>query len=213
MTPAEKGVLLAAAASPLLAANGRWHRADLPARRPLNSSELQAFRRLRRRGSLYWSDRLSEAWPTDAGLGEARRIRRQLPGLGVLRALGDAGELVRRERETTQAEAAAILATDGVPADRVVEWVRPLTGAEWSREREPVAVCSGVEMDAFRQLGLVVLLAGDTRAQLTGAGRWCAGLGPESDSNGSGAGEATGGGQRPETASGVPQRPSKEVLR
>lgn len=207
MTPAETEVLLAAVAVPLQRYSEQWHRLDLPAPAPVKNETVNT---LERRGLLTLVELpLVEAYPTADGLTEARRIRRQLPGIGVLRALGEADELVRWERRTTQAEAAAILMAAGLPADRVVEWVRPTRG----RADEGRCVCSGVELETLRQLGLVVLLAGDTRAQLTGAGRWCADIGPESDSNGSGPGEATGGAQGAETAPEGRQRPSKEVLR
>jgi hypothetical protein len=193
----ERCVLLAAAASPLEWYSGEWYRVDLP-----------AGRQRVRVGALLQRELLRRSGPatlalTDDGLEVAETFRDALDPerRQILRVLDSAGELVRRERRISELEAVAVWAEGAEPSETVVEWLRPVVDGPWTHGREPARICSGTDLDYLRELGLVVLLAGGTRAQLTGAGRWCAAEGPSSDSKPGVDQGAPGGGPEPETAS------------
>jgi hypothetical protein len=93
----------------------------------------------------------------------------QLTGLALLRRIADAGELVRRERPLTAEEAYELRRQGYEAGEAVIEWVAPLRGAADIYQR-PVVVATNKVVVGLEQLGLVVLLAGGTRAQLTPAG-------------------------------------------
>ncbi len=178
LSAAERKVLLAAAAGPLRRPSREalwWCRTDTPVAQPLSADEGSAMRRLIGRGLLTSTGPVAGHWRelcriTPAGLEEAETLRSVLgrDRRRLLRQIGEADELVRRERETTEQEYCAILADGGEPTDRLVEWLQPDRSGFG-----PVEVCYDSELQQLAERGLVVLLNGGTRAQLTGAGRWC----------------------------------------
>lgn len=229
MSPAERIVLLAAAASPLRRYGlGPWWRTDRPA--PIGEQPDAAYRwQQLPAGSveaLVGAELLSvicrcstdSASLTAEGLDEAETLRSVLgrDKRRLLRQIGDAGELVRRER------------------DVVVEWARPERAPSVARPRcwddKLLHVCYDRELRDLVDRGLVILLAGGTRAVLTGAGKWCAEEAavaldevdritslriarPDSDSEAGEGQGATEGGPGGETASEGPPGPSTGVLR
>jgi hypothetical protein len=223
MSPAERIVLLAAAASPLVLLPAGWCRTDLPESLPPQPVDADACWELMDLELLEWQPRAhrmrhKQAWLTDAGLDEAETLRSVLgrDKRRLLRQIGDAGELVRRER------------------DVVVEWAKPERAPSVARPRcwddRLLHMCYDRELRDLVDRGLVILLAGGTRAVLTGAGKWCAEEAavaldevdritslriarPDSDSEAGEGQGATEGGPGGETASEGPPGPSTGVLR
>lgn len=99
-----------------------------------------------------------------------RPLRDARPLLDVLEAVGEAGEVVRREREAMMHEFAA-----DPERETIVEWVRPLRagglGGKFVGGGRP-AVCSDGELQRLLAYGLAA--SDGRRAELMGAGRWCA---------------------------------------
>lgn len=187
LTADERRVLLAAAASPLERISGQWYRTDPPVALGAASdgehrwarAETAVVESLIRRGLLELAARtwLSDAAVlTEAGDDETETLRSVLGRAKrrLLRQIDEAGELVRRERPATDEEYCEIIGCGGSPAEQIVEWVAPIADGPWARDRQPRAVCGVAELHDLRCRGLVILLAGGSRAVLTGAGRWCA---------------------------------------
>lgn len=209
-----QAVLLAAVASPLRRCLS-WYRTDAPVPISIDDRHVHAmqdrgllrYQAPARRGGVH----LMVA--TLAGVEEAEALwellgdeRREL-----LRRIGDAGELVRRERRSRVEEQCAALGRGDLPTERLVEWVAPRRTAP--ALGYPTEICLDGALQDLVVRGLVVLLAGGTRAVLTGAGRWCADRAPSSDSDASGDQDATGVATEPETAPATPQRLSNWVSR
>jgi hypothetical protein len=212
MSPAERIVLLAAAASPLRRYGlGPWWRTDRPA--PIGEQPDAAYRwqqlpagsveALVGAGLLNVTCRCStdSASLTAEGLEEAETLRSVLgrDKRRLLRQIGDAGELVRRER------------------DVVVEWARPERAPSVARPRcwddRLLHACYDHELRDLVDRGLVILLAGGTRAVLTGAGKWCTAKALGSHGDAPGTVETTQDTPDGETASEGLPGPSRGVLR
>lgn len=181
MTPAGRIVLLAAAASPLRRIDDRWYRTDVTPERCWQTVKTSVIRQLVDRGLLTLPNKIPgehACWlwsiePTDAGLEEAETLRDVLgpETRRLLRRIDKAGELVRRQRPATEAEYSTDLLYGYPAGDTVVDWVPPCRTAP--RVQPLRAVCYDSAIRDLESRGLVVLLAGGTRAVVTGAGRWC----------------------------------------
>jgi hypothetical protein len=157
MKSRQRWLLVAAAASPLEERSDGWYRSDAPLGVRVVSRDVGE---LLKHGYLDEAGdpggRLS-ATPTEDGLAEAEAARAMLGELlPVLRRIGEAGELVRRERE------------------RDVEWLRPRRRPPDPHDWQLSHVCYHSTMEQLEACGLVVLVDHGRRALLTGAGSWCA---------------------------------------